>query len=189
MINKKGQFFIISAMIIIAVIISIATVSNYTSQKEERDFEHLKDEIKTESQYAIDSAVYTNLDEEQMTDLLENLAKNYVDYIGDEKNIYFLFGNQDQINFLGYQELEEEEVCIEIEYSPEIFPVEEKCDLIMNQQDSTSFDAPDDAVITKTTIIIKNEPAEEHNFELQEGQNFYFVVWKVIDEERHVITS
>lgn len=72
------------------------------------------EELGIESQNVLDYGTYSELNEAQMKVLMENFIKNYVNYIEEKKNIYFVFGNKQKINVLGYQEIANESVCVNV---------------------------------------------------------------------------
>lgn len=112
--NKQGQFFIIAAIVIITVIVSIATISNYTQRKDVVKLYDLGQELGIESQQVLDYGTYNELNEEEMKTLMETFIQNYVSYIEEKKNIYFVFGNKEKINVIGYQEITNEDVCVQL---------------------------------------------------------------------------
>lgn|GEM_PF-710990 len=120
--DKGGQFFLIAAVVIIVVIVSVVTISNYTQKKDVVKLYDFGEELGIESQNVLDYGTYSELNSEQMQTLMENFIKNYVDYIGNDKNIYFIFGNKYKVNIVGYQEVSEESVCINVN------PTGQKCE-------------------------------------------------------------
>jgi hypothetical protein len=234
--GKGGQFFIIAAVVIIVVVVSIVTVSNYTQKKQDVKLYDLGEELGIESQNVLDYGTYSELNEEQMKVLMENFIKNYVNYIQEKKNIYFIFGNSQKIYVVGYQEIANESVCINID--SEGLKCEngqcsegsgfcsqsqvqcrnnccnrgEKCEngkctagtgtcassqvqcgsvccntcmpyLIIGQ--TQEFPATG-GEISKVVITIANI---EYQFRLKKGENFYFIIWREIGGEKHVVTS
>lgn len=233
--NKRGQFFLIAAVIIIVVIVSVITVSNYTSTKDEVKLYDLGQEIGIESQQVIDSGTYSGLNDDEMANLMENFAKNYVSYIEEDKNIYFIFGNKEQIHFLGYQDLIDENVCVKLKGDPTISSncrlfgqscsssseccsgltcEDNKCAVscfnvdISTTENSLTTNLPeakgsidiDNVVVlvgggetTPSSVTYRNDleglPPTDYQFKLKRGENFYFVIWREIKGEKHVVTS
>ena len=155
--NRGGQFFLIAAVVIIVVIVSIATVSNYTQKKDVVKLYDLGQELGTESQQVLDYGTYNQLNDTQMNALMENFIQNYVSYVKESKNVYFVFGNKDKINVLGYQEIKNESVCVKI--SPEpicgngIVEDDEQCD------DGASNGATGDPCSSTCTLITSSMTA------------------------------
>lgn len=178
--NRKGQFFIIAAVIIIVAIVSIATISNYTKKEENIKLYDLGKELGIESQYVLDYGTYSELPEEEMKALMERFVKNYADYIGEDKNIYFIFGNSKTVNLVIYQKLKTEEVRIDIgegEYT---------LDLEKDLEKRKEFSASEGEEITDIKIIIGGV---DYKFKLKPGENFYFVIWQEIGKDKIVITN
>lgn len=194
--DKHGQFFLIAAVIIIAVIVSIVTITNYTERKDVVRLYDLGEELGIESQQVLDYGTYSELNESEMTGLIENFIDKYVSYIEEDTNIYFVFGNKQKINVVGYQDLQNEsvEVCLDIGHTSETEGITRKgqCVAYKSIGETESFTKCDDAItnceenINRVTIKIGSE---EYQFRLRYGENFYFVIWQEIGGEKHVVTS
>ena len=105
--QKRGQFYLIAALVIISIIIGFAAVSNYLQQKESIKLYNLGEELGIESENVLDFGTYNEFDETQMENLLKDFIETYADYIEEGIEIYFIFGNPDKITVIGYRELEE----------------------------------------------------------------------------------
>jgi len=175
--NRKAQFFLIAAVVIIIVVVSIVTISNYTQRRDVVKLYDLGQELGIESQNVLDYGTYSELNEEQMKILMENFIKNYVSYIESNKNIYFVFGNKQKINVVGYQEIVNESVCVKIDGS--------YCTPYLTIGQTQEFPATGES-ISKVVIRIADV---EYEFKLRSGENFYFVIWQSVGGEKYVITS
>jgi len=176
--NREGQFFLIAAVVIIIVVISVVTISNYSEKREIVRLYDLGTELGIESQNVLDYGTYSALNESEMVTLMEEFVKNYVDYQGEGKNIYFVFGNKERINVIGYQKLAEESVCVKIDG-------EENCEeLTIGQTQEFSKETGEE--IDRVAIEIGTY---QYEFLLKRGQNFYFVIWQEIGQERQVVTG
>jgi len=100
-----------------------------------------------------------------------------VDYIGNDKNIYFVFGNKYKINVVGYQEIQNESVCVKLDQG--------SCIPYLSIGETQEFPSSG-GEIYKVDIRIANV---DYQFKLREGENFYFVIWQRVGGEKHVITS
>ena len=261
--NRKGQFFLIAAVVIISVLISVVTVSNFTSKKEVSKFYDLGEELEIESQQVLDYGTYSELNEDQMKILMEHFVQRYAEYIEEDKNIYFVFGNKNRVSVVGYQEVAEEDVCIilnpaEPECGNRIVEEGEECDdgntnildgcsecqlmpasscennnqietgevcdgtdlnsktceslgfkngtlLCLNcEWDTSNCEVDESAECTPYSSVGQTQDystSEEINkvsieiagityqFDLQAGENFYFVIWREIGGEKYVVTS
>jgi hypothetical protein len=181
--NKGGQFFLIAAITIIIVIVSVITISNYTEKKNEVKLYDLKQEMGIESQQVLDYGTYNNLDSNEMRTLMENFIRNYVGYIEEQKNIYFIFGNKQEINALGYQEIDEESVCIKLN-PPEGNSQNTEC-IPLEMQQTQTFSSGEGSI---NVVVIRIEN-NEYQFRLKPGENFYFVIWQKSGGQKTVVTN
>lgn len=176
--NKRGQFFLIAAIVIIVVTVGIVAVSNYTEEKESVKLYDLGRELGIESQQVLDYGTYKQLNEEEMKMLMETFIQNYVNYIGDSGNLYFVFGNKRKIYVAAYQNLQKETVCVKLYGGGDCIPL----DLI---GETKEFPAGKEDIGT-VSVVIENY---QYEFSLKEGENFYFVIWQKSGDEKVVITS
>ena len=177
-VNKRGQFFLIAAVVIIVVVVSVITISNYTAPKDNVKLYDLGQQLGIESQNVLDYGTYSQLNDSQMKVLMESFIRNYEAYMGGDKNIYFVFGNSQKINVIGYQDIANESVCIKLNiYSSECVPY---------TQIGTTTEYPSTTTLTKVAI---NIGGNEYQFSLKSGENFYFVIWQKVGGEKHVVTS
>ena len=102
MTGKKGQFYLLAAIIIITLIVGFVTIQNYSSRKSSVKLYDLKDELGIESQNVID---YGTANEENLNSLLEQFVESYANYAGDNKNLYFIFGDADDLQVKAYEDL------------------------------------------------------------------------------------
>lgn len=172
--NKRGQFYIFTAIIIITLVAGFIFVSNYAKRKASIKLYDIKEELGIESGNVLDFGVYNEYNEDQMKALLESFVKTYVDYAGEGKNLYFIFGNTNTITTVAYQDLVEEEASINvggaIDYS-----------LVIGGEPQE---------FSPSGNLVKIQVGEdEYKFTLKEGENFYFVISQEVEGEKHVITG
>jgi len=105
--QKKGQFYLIAALVIISVIIGYAGISNYLEKKESIKLYDLGEELGIESENVLDFGIYNELNESEMDTLLKEFVGTYASYIEEGIEIYFIFGDAEKITIMGYRELEE----------------------------------------------------------------------------------
>ncbi len=105
--NKRGQFYLIAAIIIIAAIIGYAAVSNYLGKTESVKLYNLGEELGIESENVLDFGTYNEYNEDELKTLLTNFVETYAQYIEEGIEIYFIFGNRNNVTVIGYRELEE----------------------------------------------------------------------------------
>jgi hypothetical protein len=181
--GKKGQFFLIAAVVIIVVVVSVVTVSNYTQKKDTVKLYDVGQELGIESQNVLYYGTYSELNETEMEDLMENFIQNYVNYIQEKKNIYFIFGNENKIRVIGYQEISNESVCVKLSSYGHSYT---ECTPYLTIGETQEFPAEAGEKISKVIIRIEDK---EYQFRLREGENFYFVIWQEVGGEKHVVIS
>ena len=165
--NRKGQFYLLAAIIIITILVGFVTVSNYSRRKTSVKLYDLGEELGIESQNVIDYGTYA---QEDLDVLLGQFIESYVDYAGGGKNLYFLFGDFTSITVKAYQELEE---SVFVDGS----------ELIMTNGKGEKMHTPS---ASKIAILIGDV---EYQFDLTEEEKFYFVVSQEIEGEKHVVTG
>jgi len=105
MVGKRGQFYILAAVIITSVLLSLAVVYNSVySQPEPARFYDLSGELKSESARVIDYGVYK---QEDVSKLMQNFsqiaAKSIIDkYPG--VGFVFIYGDKDDLVVENYAE-------------------------------------------------------------------------------------
>ena len=91
--GKRGQFYLVAAVIIAMVVFSLATISNYAKlESRETEVFDLRSEMGLESGRVIDFAMYNGTD---ISRLLENWTEMYVAGTQDKEveNWIFVYGN------------------------------------------------------------------------------------------------
>ena len=98
--SKKGQFFILAAIIIASVVVSLAVTKNLvTLNKGPQSFYDLSAEFKEESAKVIDYSLYTNQDE--LEDFIELSLNNIADK-DPSMEIFVLYGDESNLTFENY---------------------------------------------------------------------------------------
>ena len=99
--QKRGQFYLIAAILIVVLLIIFATVYNYSSKKSSTTIYDLGEELGIESQNIIDYGTTSgNIDT-----VLEDFIEDYVNYAGEGKNLYFIFGDSGSMQIKAYENL------------------------------------------------------------------------------------
>lgn len=172
--NRRAQFYLIAAIVIISVIIGFAVISNSPKKKIPVKLYDLKQELGIESANVLAYGTYSELNETEMRALLQNFVTEYVAYAGQGRNLYFIFGNQNKIIIMSYQTLAEE-ASVNV-------GGEEDTPLIIGgtPQEFTPLPGSD--------VVIKID-GEDYTFPLNTGENFYFVISEEIGGETYVVTG
>jgi hypothetical protein len=166
--NKRGQFYLVAGMIIAALIITIATVSNYSKINTSPGLEVLKEEIQIESSRVLDYGTNNQLSSSAMKQTLLDFSDNYTDFIGTGKSIYFIFGNTGEITLSGYQEVNREVLL----------------DSTLITSTIGSFEG---SIVPTGSNVNLAIDGIEYDFEINPGENFYFVLSDLIGNEEYIV--
>lgn len=175
--NKRGQFYLAAAIVIIVVVIGFAAVQNYTQKQSSIKLYDVKDELGIEGGKVLDFGTYNVNNEADKIKLIESFASNYSEYVGVGRNLYFVFGNLEQIYVLTYTEVTSGSVGVSFGDTKTNLEIIEKIGKI----DAYPTDSE-----TKVVITIEDL---EYEFELNVGENFYFIISQEIEGEQHVVIS
>ena len=102
--DKRGQFYLIAAIIIVISMIGFFSVLNYSKRTSFVNLYDLGEELRIESGEVLDYGFYNEFSETEIKLLLENFTESYAIYAGEGKNLYFIFGDEETIVVAGYQE-------------------------------------------------------------------------------------
>jgi hypothetical protein len=101
--NKRGQFFIFSAVIIVSIIFSMATISNYAKVRNEpKNFYDYNYDLRKESNEVLDYGVYSGFREDTN---ISNFVRLVAEDIRDKDasaNFLFAYGNNSTLSIENY---------------------------------------------------------------------------------------
>lgn len=186
--NKNGQFYLLAAIVIIAIIIGFSSVSNYIKNKSPVTIYNLKDELGIEGAQVLDFGTVSGNDvtvtvydsgKNRVTNIMEHFTALYDLYKGENKEIYYIFGNNNGVVAYSYKDISVGSVRISITGTG----VPSNLDIYAKIRDDIVVDnsKPGKAIIT----IDKNN----YEFELKAGENFYFVISQNVGDEIYVAKS
>ena len=170
--NKSGQFYLIAAIILASIIIGIVTVSNYSKKDSITGFQDLKEELQIESENVLDYGVYNKFNEAQMRGLLNDFTQEYIDSESRDKDLYFVFGNENNITVKGYQK------------SDKLISVSSGASSTITQK-AGEFTGSIDPSGNDIMLYIGDN---SYTFKLNRGENFYFVISQQ-DEGGYIVSG
>ena len=163
--KKKGQFYLLAAIVIISVLIGFATISNYSKKNSAIKIYDLGDELGIEGGEVLDFGTYSSYSEPQTTDLLESFTIMYTEFAGEGKEMYFVFGDIDTLSIATYSEIITGSISVNIG--------ESTTNILMDQKGYSITKNINPTATEKVIVNIKDIP---YTFDLQQGQNFYFII-------------
>jgi hypothetical protein len=170
--DKEGQFYLLTTVLIIAMIGGFILISNYSQKRSDIGFDYIKEELSIESEKVIDYGINNN---KNIKVLLENFTKTYSTY-SEAENLYFVFGDRETLVLSGYQKLSSGTITIDVGEGDQI--------LTLNKGVYNSIELTNPQENIKVTV---NEI--KYDFSLKSGENFYFIISKELEGEIYIITN
>jgi len=150
--NKRGQFYLIAAIILIAIAISFVSLENKLETKSFQELDLVAQELDGEVQHVMDYSA--NNGEDKINDFITK----YVKYSSVD-NLYFIYGTSDSINVVAYQRFS----------SGKIYADGAQIDI-----EKSVLTEPYNYNPSETVTLDINEV--NHIFDIQKGQNFYVMI-------------
>ena len=170
--DKEGQFYLLTTVLIIAMIGGFILISNFSQKRSDIKFDYLGEELNIESEKVIDYGINNNRD---IKALLENFTETYSIY-SEAENSYFVFGNREIITLAGYKKLNSGSIFINVGSGNQ--------ELILNKGVYNSIELINPQENIKVTV---NEIG--YDFSLKSGENFYFILSKELEGEIYIIRN
>ncbi len=173
--NKRGQFYIIAAVVILTIFGGFIAVSNSISYVKNPQILDSKNEIITEASAIINYGAYHSETDSQIESKLINMSKYYVREIPDS-NFYFLLGTKSNITLVAYQS-SKENVYMNGEQMTAITP-----------KSSAPYEQSGFMPNAENKIDIKTNETN-YNFTINEGENFHFAISSFANGQEYSISS
>jgi len=162
--ERKGQFYIIAAIIIITILVGAAVLRNYViSNKEQTKVYDLGEELKIETGSVYDYGIYqgTNTDKE-----IASWAQNYSEYSKGQavEDWIFVYGNEKGLKALTFTTKTAGQIGIITSTVDISVPIE------VGEVTSIPVGSVGNEGVELTFRGVK------HNFDLKQGENFFFVI-------------
>jgi len=170
--NKKGQFFLIAAVVIAGIIITLGVINISTKQvaNEETSFYDLSKEIDYESSQLIDYGVYEAQTPQKISASVVSFVSNY-SAANPDTEMLLVYGNKDILTVLFYNQSSSGAISIGSAETPQI--------TITPKAPYYNRTGNNDEIIT-----VHLAEGSELKFELKpEGENFFIVLKKQSGEE------
>ena len=167
---KRGQYYLVSVLILSAIVISIVAITNYSKKNEYLDLNSLGGELQIESANVLDYGLNSRLTQQGMNQKMTDFSQRYIDTESRDKNLYFVFGNQGNTTLKGYQNA--------------IHKV--SLDSTVVTSSSGAFIGSIDPVGNSVTLGVDED---SYIFTLKGGENFFFVISRETGGENYVVTG
>ncbi|MFH1501309.1 MAG: hypothetical protein ABIE22_05195 [archaeon] len=171
--RKRGQFYIVAAVVIVIALVSLVSVTNYLRAKnKETKIYDLGKEVGGETGQVYDYGTYNidNLETAGMNidDLANEWLTTYVEYASNygPSDWLFVYGDYSQMNVLTFTNVTTGRIRLDFGGSPSF------ADITATKGAGYSF-VP--GIADKINVTFFDYSYE---FDLKEGENFYFVIRK-----------
>ncbi len=174
--NKRGQFFLLAAVIIISGIVAIASIKTFVSEtgtKTQEKIYDLSKELGYESVKVIDFGIFNQTYGEE---LMDDWIGRYTNYSKDKDEItewLFVYGNTSKIIITNFTQ--ETQGDIDLSLGDKKVTTKSKPKLISKKDTRENLIAGTNG---KYIVIVTDTLGIQRKFELKSGENFYFVVAK-----------
>lgn len=204
--NKRGQFYIIAALIIAAIIAGLVSEANYAIRRPKPvKFYDLSKDYETEVTKIIDSGVYLSKGDDWINEAVANFTKKFLEYAQEKDpnlQLLYLYGNRDEITVVNYAqgdaEIEipedpsknqiisgggafaESEVNIEIGETTFTRSIKERMEYFKDISTNIKFGGGSIKVIVAGIA---------HDFDLTKGDIIHYIVETESNKEIHIVRS
>lgn len=173
---KKGQFFIIAALVLVSVIIGLTTIYNsITIDKEDSTVYDLSAEINFEAAQALDQGTFG--EGVQIDDSIARLTQFYKES-NPEQDIIVIYGNETILKIISYVTRETGEVTLDLGGSTVVIHTDGV------RQDGDPLEESlcvENFCKSSVNLILSNDAT--YSFNLRPGQYFYVVLTKDSGDE------
>jgi len=171
--GKRGQYFILAAVIIVIILLGMYAVTSYTEMKpSQARIYDLSGNFLLEAQNVIDYGIYN---EEDVNELLENFSYKFHEYAGNDTEFIVIYGNRTNLTIISFFQ-ETVNVTEEGQLPPRggSFP-----SLEVHTYNKLTF-TPTEYANTIIIKIPKRKPDGTveivmHRFPLRKHQNFFYI--------------
>ena len=194
--RKQAQFFILAAVIIVAVIITLASLTNYATVGEKpKKFYDLSDNINLEGAKLINSQLSQGKNPQEA---IGNMTEIFRDYMGKDPeataDLVIITGNSSNIDIMVINETTTG--GIRVSFGPaqtEVYRGSQLISTLTSAGDNTETEV---SLSKELVLLISKEqikitlPGEiKQNITLTQGQNFVFFLTKSTEFETYVESS
>ncbi|PIN89572.1 hypothetical protein COU60_03100 [Candidatus Pacearchaeota archaeon CG10_big_fil_rev_8_21_14_0_10_34_76] len=170
--NKRGQFFLIAALVIVGVLIGLSVVVNEVIVKEDKEyFYDISSEVGYETKRVMDFGEYR--DGFESKELTSRFLFDYVNYIGQDP-VIFIYGNSTDVSAFVFQEQDVGSIGLNTG--------EEKIIPIQKRKDG----GKEANVLVKNGKVSIEIDSVNHEFEMNEGNNLFYIIMREENDEKLV---
>ena len=192
--NKRGQFFLLAAVVISVVVISLgATTNRAIVKKEPGNFYDFSYEVKRETGEVLDYEIYSNIDGGSLDEFVQMLAAEIRDRDADA-NFMFIYGNNVEMNLRNYGSAEAftGETTIPGANAGVISTIciggycQDVDEVISDFDDGAGYVQLDEADMAGSDEISIRVEGQDFSFPISEHRQVIFVMQKGVGDESYI---
>jgi len=170
--EKKAQFYFLATIILAFLFINFLTLSNKANYDSQTKLLYENDELETEISFLMDYFSHGQISDSVANETLVNFSKFYIEKIGTNKDVFFIFGKSSSLTLLG-NKLDGTELSIDTGSG------------YVDVSESGIFQ--NEYVLSGTNISSLNLDGTEHNFTFYDGQNVYYLIKYLYNNQTFII--
>ncbi len=166
--EKRGQFYLIAAVIIVVILVGTIGIANYLrvqNSGESIKLYDISEELQLEGEAVVNFGIFN--DNQELEEVLEDFTAEYGEYISEGSDVYFIYGDETGMEVLGYKRDESGSINFNIGGSQTTLRFQGK------RVDRASVTEEE---IGSDSNVAVDVGGSNYDFDVKKGQNFFFVV-------------
>lgn len=172
--KKRGQFFLIAAIIIVMILVGLIGFINYTHFEKEDSMKELQEELENEITYTLNYGAINDLSDNEFNILFKNLSSIYINKSSDKTNI-FLYGKAPGAITAKGKNSEDLNISINVDGAESIL--------------KDGIGEFEKGYTLSGNLIYINISENQYTFAFNEGQNFKYFIAKYEGREKIIISG
>lgn len=175
--TRRGQFFLIAALIITTILVGLATMytSTKTQQQQEKVYD-LSNEINFETNKVIDYGIFNASSQTEISQKIETFTQIY-SQANPDSDILIVYGNKGDITGKLYSATSTGSLTLGTGGGQ------------TGISTTTLSEKPISTTVEGGKVKVQLSTGESYEFDIKEGQAFYLVIKKVSANEQFVATK
>lgn len=170
MIGKRGQFYLIAALVIVSIAAGFVVITNKATTVQDSGITYTKGELSTESSYIINYGINNGFSDSQIEDMLTNLSEYYINNT-QSSNLYFLIGTDASVKLVAYQT-----------YYANVTVNGALQNIGTDSTYTNTFSSPGSSINIKINDT-------SYDFKINSGENFHFVIESLDSGQEYTISK
>lgn len=190
--KKTGQFYLLTAIVIIALILGYVGVSNYINKKNEAKVYDVREELNIEGNNVLEFGILNSKDISlKINDVVQPISgedavirhfialyNGYLESVGENIEVYYILGNANDIAVYKIEDVTMGSLTLNIG------GVHTSENIIQKSIKKIEGGSKNEG--GKVIITIEGN---KYPFDLKEGENFYFIVSQTVGGDQYVETN